>query len=141
MAGRRGPTQGLGGGSGESRLAFMKPFANHVVNPLLRPLAGHLPYFGVLTQRGRKTGRLYRHPINVLVRDGTYYVALTYGSEVNWLKNVEAAGWCEIRTRGRDVRLGEPEVFEDRNPAFVPSFARSILRLMGITRFVRLCPI
>jgi deazaflavin-dependent oxidoreductase (nitroreductase family) len=119
----------------------MRPFATHVANPIVRPLAGRLPFFGVLTQVGRKTGRVYRHPVNVLRRDGFYVIALTYGPEVNWVKNVVAAGGCEIRIRGRDVRLGQPEVFEDRNPRFAPLPARPILRLLGIRHFVRLRPV
>lgn len=135
------PSTKLGAGSGESRLAFMKPFANRVMNPLLRPLAGRLPFFALLTQVGRKTGRVYRHPVNLLEHDGEYIIALTYGSDVNWLKNVEAAGWCEIRTRGRTVRLGEPEVFEDPDLSFVPAAVRPLLRMLGFRRFVRFCPI
>jgi len=68
-----------------------------IVNPLTRLFAGHMPGFGLLTYHGRRTGRMYRTPINVWPRDGEYVFALTYGSDVQWVKNVLAAGECDIR--------------------------------------------
>ena len=126
---------------GASRLAFLRPFANHVFNPIMRPLAGRLPLFAVVTQVGRRSGIVRRNPVNVLVRDGAYVIALTYGHEVNWLLNVEAAGGCEIRTRGRVVRLGPPRIFEDASATFAPQPARMILRLAGIHEFAELRPV
>jgi hypothetical protein len=37
-------------------------------------------------------------------QDG-YVFALTYGPDTDWVKNVLAAGGCELRTRGRAIRL------------------------------------
>src|SRR3712207_25957 len=95
------------------RLAWIRPFTTRVVNPLSRRLAPWLPMFGVLTYRGRTSGRTYRTPMNVF-RHGDHYVfALTYGGQVQWVRNILAAGECELRTRGRDVHLVEPERFTD----------------------------
>jgi deazaflavin-dependent oxidoreductase (nitroreductase family) len=127
--------------AGGSRISFMKPFANHVANPFVRPLAGHLPMFAVITQVGRKSGVIRRNPVNVLKRDDAYIVALTYGSDVNWLKNVVAAEGCRIKTRGKEIQLGPPEVFEDRQARFAPQPARAILRLFGIHEFARMRPV
>ena len=78
--------------SGRTRLWAMRKFAIRVVNPVLRPVAGRLPGFGVLTYAGRKTGRTYLLPINVFHKGDRYLFVLTYGSEVQWVKNVLAAG-------------------------------------------------
>ena len=51
--------------------------------------------------------------MNVFRRGDSYVFALTYGADVNWVKNVVAAGECELRTGGRDMRLVEPELFVD----------------------------
>src|SRR5262245_46691810 len=96
-----------------TRLRFMRPFTKRVINPITRRVAGWLPGFAILTHVGRTSGRTYSIPINVF-RRGEYYVfALTYGSDVDWVKNIMAAGDCHLRTRGRDVHLVEPTLIVD----------------------------
>src|SRR5688500_20192792 len=92
------------------RLRFIRPFTVKVVNPITRRFAGSAPGFALLTHVGRKSGRTYRTPINVFRRGDHYVFALTYGSDGQWLKNIFAAGSVEMRTRGRDIRLVEPEL-------------------------------
>ena len=96
------------------------------VNPITRPVAKRLPAFAVLTHRGRKSGRTYRTPINVFRRGDDYFFFLTYGSDVNWVKNVLATGSCSIETRGRIVELVEPELITD--PELRPGAASRPLR-------------
>jgi hypothetical protein len=74
----------------------------------------------------------------VFRRGEHYYVALTYGSDVDWLKNVVAAGGCEIETRGRRIRLVQPELIEDGELRYLPPPARVIERLNGVTETVRM---
>ena len=45
-------------------------------------------------------GRLYQTPVNVFAAKDGYVFALTYGPDTDWVKNVLAAGGCELRTRG-----------------------------------------
>lgn len=120
------------------RLAIIKPFTTHVVNPLLRPFAGWLPGFALITHVGRKSGRLYRTPINVFRRGDHYVFALTYGSNVEWVKNIVAAGGCEMRTRNRDVHLTQPELIVDPELRLMPSFLRLIGRLNRVSEFLRM---
>jgi deazaflavin-dependent oxidoreductase (nitroreductase family) len=91
-----------------TRVWGFRPFANRYLNRLTRPLAKGLPGFAILTHRGRKTGRTYSTPINVFRRGDDYFFFLTYGSDVQWVKNVLANGSCSIETRGRIVELVEP---------------------------------
>jgi deazaflavin-dependent oxidoreductase (nitroreductase family) len=70
------------------------------LNRLTRHIAPWLPGLGVVVHRGRRSGRRYRTPVNVFpARDG-YLIALTYGPGTDWVKNVMAAGGCELETRG-----------------------------------------
>ncbi len=64
--------------------------------------------------------------------------ALTYGSDVQWVKNVLAAGGCELRTRGREVRLIDPELFVDPTRHLMPLPVRAILRLNHVSEFLRM---
>jgi deazaflavin-dependent oxidoreductase (nitroreductase family) len=122
-------------------MAFIRPFTVRVVNPLSRMVAGHLPLFGIVRHRGRRSGQLYRAPVNVF-RDGDdYVVALTYSSNVHWVQNVLAAGGCELETRGRVVLLTDPELFVDRQRRLMPFPVRQFLGLMNVTEFMRLRPV
>ena len=116
----------------------MRPFANQVVNPVTRRFAGQVPGFAILTCVGRTSGRVYKLPINVFRRGDRYTLALTYGSDVDWVKNVLAAGGCSIRERGRDVRLVEPELVRDSKLLPLPPAVRLIARLIGVTELLRM---
>jgi deazaflavin-dependent oxidoreductase (nitroreductase family) len=122
-----------------TRLHALRPFAVRYINPITRLFAGWLPGFALLTYSGRKSGRTYHTPINVL-RQGSHYVfALTYGSEDSqWVKNILAAGECRMRRMGRDVRLVEPELLVNPDPRLVPAPLRIFGRLARVTEFVRM---
>jgi deazaflavin-dependent oxidoreductase (nitroreductase family) len=121
-----------------TRISFLRPFTTRVFNPLSRRVAGWLPGFGILTYPGRKSGRRYRTPLNVFKVGNQYVFALTYGSEVNWVQNVLAAGGCELRTRGRDVRLVDPEMLVDPAGRLVPLPVRLFMRLNRVTEYLRM---
>ncbi len=116
----------------------MLPFTKRVVNPLTRLFAGWMPGFGLLTYSGRATGRVYHLPINVFRRGDQYVFALTYGSDSQWVKNVIAAGGCEIRIRSRNIRLVEPELIVDPEVELVPEpvrfFLKHVVRVTGLVR-------
>jgi deazaflavin-dependent oxidoreductase (nitroreductase family) len=114
--------------------AFNRRVTNHVTGPL----AGWLPGFGVVVHRGRRSQREYRSPVNVFQAPGGYVMALTYGADSDWVKNVLAAGGCDLETRGRTVHLTAPEIFHDEKRRHVPRPVRPILRLLGVTDFMRL---
>jgi deazaflavin-dependent oxidoreductase (nitroreductase family) len=116
----------------------LRPFAMRVINPLTRLFAGRIPGFGLLTCRGRSSGRTYRLPLNVFRRGEHYIFVLTYGSDSQWVKNVLAACGCQIRVRGRDVRLVEPELIVNPDWKLVPPPVRLIERLAGASAFLRM---
>jgi deazaflavin-dependent oxidoreductase (nitroreductase family) len=109
------------------------------INPITRPVASKLPTFGILTHRGRKSGRTYRIPVNVFRRGDDYFFFLTYGSDVQWVKNVLAAGSCSIETRGRVVELVEPELITDPDLRPAPPHVRFVeRRIAGATQYLRM---
>ncbi len=71
-------------------------FNRVVTNRISRPLAGWLPGFAVLVHRGRKSGAEYRTPLNAWLGEDDIIVALTYGRDTDWLKNLTAADGGEI---------------------------------------------
>ncbi|WP_043497867.1 nitroreductase family deazaflavin-dependent oxidoreductase [Georgenia sp. SUBG003] len=102
-----------------------------VLNPVMRLIAPHLPGFGLLTHVGRRSGRRYTIPVNVF-RDGEqgFRVALTYGRDAEWVRNVRAAGRCTLQTRGRVVELVEPRLVHDPWRSWAPVPVRQILGLI-----------
>jgi deazaflavin-dependent oxidoreductase (nitroreductase family) len=116
----------------------MRAFAIRFVNPVTRAVAGWLPWFGILGYRGRRSGRMYRTPLNVFRHGRSMVFALTYGGDVQWVKNVLAAGAADLRTRGRDHRLVEPEVFIDPDRRLMPFPVRQFLGLLRVNEFLRM---
>jgi deazaflavin-dependent oxidoreductase (nitroreductase family) len=108
------------------------------LNRITRHVATRLPGFGVIVHRGRKTGRLYRTPVNVFARPGGYSVALTYGTDSEWLRNVLAAGACVLETGGRRIELVHPRVVHDPTRRPVPPPVRLILGLLNVSHFLEL---
>jgi len=124
---------------GRTRMWRFRHVATRYVNPVTRRAAGRLPAFGVLTHRGRKTGRTYQTPINVFRRGDAYFFFLTYGSDAQWVKNVLAAGSCSLRTGGRVVELVEPELITDPELRPAPPLVRFVEgRIAGVTQYLRM---
>jgi deazaflavin-dependent oxidoreductase (nitroreductase family) len=121
-----------------TRLWGFRRIATRYVNPFTRLFAGWMPGFGILVHRGRRTGRPYRIPINVFRRGDDFVFFLTYGADVEWVKNVFAAGTCTLRTRRRDVTLVGPELITDPERRLAPLPARAVGRLLGASKFVRM---
>jgi deazaflavin-dependent oxidoreductase (nitroreductase family) len=107
-----------------------------VTNHLTRPLARWLPGFGVVIHTGRKSKRRYETPVNLFRTADGYLIALTYGAESDWVRNVIAAGGCEVITRGRRKRLTSPEIHHDERQQLVPRPLRPILRLLRVIDFM-----
>jgi deazaflavin-dependent oxidoreductase (nitroreductase family) len=56
-------------------------------------------YRRILTVSGRKTGKSYSTPVDVMERDGHLWLVAPYG-QVNWVKNARVAGVVTLK-RGR----------------------------------------
>jgi deazaflavin-dependent oxidoreductase (nitroreductase family) len=111
-----------------------------VTNPIVRRVAGRLPGFAIVTHVGRRSGRTYRTPVNLFRADERYVIALTYGSASQWVRNVLAAGECDVETRGERVRLVGPELRHDPERTLVPPAVRRILGVANVNDFMILRP-
>jgi len=109
-----------------------------VTNRITSLFAGWLPGFGILTHVGRKSGKVYRTPVNVFRASNGFIIALTYSSESEWVKNVLAACSCELQTLGRKYQLVAPNVVLDTTRRRFPVPVRVILRLVGADEYMEL---
>jgi deazaflavin-dependent oxidoreductase (nitroreductase family) len=117
---------------------WLAQFNRGITNRITRPFAGWLPGFGVVIHRGRRSGRVYRTPVNIFRSGDGYVIALTYGRDRDWVNNVLAAGSCEVQTRGRTLHLTDPRIVRDENRTPVPWTVRPILKALGVTQFMEL---
>jgi len=113
-------------------------FNRLVTNPVLGPVARRLPGFAIVSHIGRRSGHVYRTPVNLFRAEDRYVIALTYGSDSQWVRNVLAAGAVDIETRGQRLHLVEPEVVHDAQRSLVPKPVRRILRLANVSEFMLL---
>lgn len=106
------------------------------LNRISRHVAPWMPGFGLVVHRGRRSGREYQTPVTVFPADDGFVIALTYGVNTDWVKNVRAAGGCELRTRGRVLRVGSPRVYHDETRRGIRPLERQVLRLLGVADFL-----
>jgi deazaflavin-dependent oxidoreductase (nitroreductase family) len=107
-------------------------------NRITSLFAGWLRGFGILTHVGRKSGKVYRTPINVFRTPTGFVIALTYSSESEWVKNVLAAGGCELKTVGKNYSLSAPKVVRDRTRRRFPIPVRLVLTVVGAEEYMEL---
>lgn len=113
-------------------------FNKRVTNRVLRHLVGIGP-FAELEHLGRRSGTPFRVVLMAFRRDDVVTIALTYGPDVDWLKNLRAAGGGRLRL-GRDLLiLGAPRPLTTADGmSRMPWLPRHILPLAGCEDFVEL---
>jgi len=120
------------------RKRWVAGFNLAVTNRITSRFADRMPGFGILTHVGRKSGRVYHTPVNVFRAPDGFFIALTYGRESEWVKNVVAAGGCQLETRGVVYQLIRPTIVSDRTRRRFPPIVRTILAIIGANDFMQL---
>jgi deazaflavin-dependent oxidoreductase (nitroreductase family) len=108
------------------------------LNRVTKRIAPWMPGLGVVVHRGRRSGSVYQTPVNVFATKDGYVLALTYGPDTDWVKNVLAEGGCELRTGGRVIRLTSPRLFHDEARRDIRPLQRQVLRVIGVADFLSL---
>jgi deazaflavin-dependent oxidoreductase (nitroreductase family) len=84
---------------------------NKLINNRIQGVYAWLvPPWAVILHRGRRSGRGYRTPVLAFKRDRTMIVALLYGEESDWLRNLRAAGGGRVVRAGETFSVGPPRV-------------------------------
>ena len=115
-------------------------FLKHGLNRLTRRMArGSVGPFALVRHVGRRSGKLYETPIIVRPASDGFVAELTYGPEVDWYKNVQAAGGCTVVWRGQDYVVGRLEALDpDSGLAAFSAVQRLILRVIKPQHFLKL---
>ena len=111
-------------------------FNRVVTNRITGPFAARLPGFAIVHHVGRRSGREHSNPVNLFHHGDRCVIALTYGADSQWVRNVMSAGEVRVRTRGRTIHLIEPEIVHDPSRSYVPAPVRPILGALGVSDFM-----
>jgi deazaflavin-dependent oxidoreductase (nitroreductase family) len=93
--------------------------------------------YSIVRHVGRTSGRQYRNPVSAYPLGDGFVIAVLYGTESNWVRNVMAAGGFTLQTKGRDYQLEGPEIITPARalPAY-PALYRRKMRSRNIQDFV-----
>lgn len=118
--------------------AIVSRFNKHVLNRATRRLVGLGPFVEI-EHVGRRTGRVFRTVIFAFRKADRVTIALTYGPDVDWLKNVRAAGGCRMHLGRRLLTLGPPTPLPPREGLDrMPHGPRELLPVLRAHDFVEL---
>lgn len=88
----------------------------YVTNPIQRLWAPRIPNYAIVEHIGRKSGRTYQTPVMLLIEGDTLSIALNYGTNSDWVRNIQSAGTADIIHRGRRYRMSEPRITPPESP-------------------------
>ena len=118
-------------------------FLRHVnrvfTNRLMGPLARFVPPLAIVHHVGRKSGKRYQTPVVAFQSATGFVVPMTYGRDVDWGRNLIAAGGGAVEQFGRRHELRNPRIVGIAE-AFphLPPIVRNGLRLADFPGYVLL---
>jgi deazaflavin-dependent oxidoreductase (nitroreductase family) len=118
----------------------VRQFNKRTFNPWILQSAGTARSpFAVVGHIGRRSGRTYATPVIVRRAKDGFAFALTYGPEVDWYRNILAAGSCTLGWGGKTYVLEHPEPMSaEAGVLAFPFPLRWVLKLNRIRHFFRM---
>ncbi len=118
-----------------NRIRFInKRFTNRIM--ILIAGKRHSP-IALLRHTGWKSGKKYEIPIMVEPTANGFIFALTYGTGVDWYRNIAATNAAELRWKGGEYHLSNQRKVEaDKGREAFGRFKGAILRKAGVNDFI-----
>jgi deazaflavin-dependent oxidoreductase (nitroreductase family) len=126
--------------AGTAEPDWRRRFVTHRFNPVVTRLGlagGRISPWATLEHVGRVSGTVYRTPVLPKVSGDHAWIPLPYGTDVQWLRNVQAAGHCRLQVHETTYDLDEPAVVEPDERPDLPKMLRRRLAARGY-RYLRL---
>jgi deazaflavin-dependent oxidoreductase (nitroreductase family) len=122
----------------------MRPMTK-MLNPVIVKLAGrrHFHLAAQIRHTGRRSGRTYTTPVSARRSGDMVVIALTFGNQSDWSRNVRSAGGGTVRIDGEDYDVTQPEVMsrQEAKPLVQAAFSpldRAGFRMLGIKQVMTL---
>ena len=111
-----------------------KRFTNRFIEPVVR----RFKHYTVVHHVGRISGKKYRTPVYAFAGPGHWFIALTYGPEADWVRNVMAGGGS-LRFASTDQEIVAMTIVgRDEAWLHLPRLVRVFLRLLRVRDFARI---
>lgn len=116
---------------------FMRRVNRVFTNPLLGTIAWIVPPMAIVHHVGRRSGKQYRAPVVAFQTASGFIIPMTYGTDVDWGRNLLAAGGGEVEQLGRRYKLRKPRIIGSESAyRYLPAGVGSVLRAANLPGYV-----
>ena len=93
-------------------LGLIKRFNKYVLNPVMLQFSGRSGPSAIVHHLGRRSGTPYATPVIAHQTHQDVIIPLPYGTEVDWLRNLRAAGQAVVDLEGRSLQVNGPVIVD-----------------------------
>ena len=106
-------------------------FNKHVTNKFFLLFAGRLAPFSIVHHTGRRSSKGYRPPVLAIPTESGFVIALTYGRNVDWAKNLLASDNGLLEYKGEKIPIHGIRVtdYEEHKTLFPSWIQRSFKKI------------
>lgn len=121
-------------------IGWLTWYHKHVTNPVwVRFFAGRSTNSALLHHVGRKSGKAFVTPLTAHKSEDTIIIPMPYGTETDWLRNLQAAGQGVVELDHLSYSVDEPEVVPvDEVMALLSPMVARIVQLHETEKALRL---
>lgn len=111
-----------------------------LTNPRVMRTAGNAgTQTSVIEHVGRRSGKTYETPVDIIETTTRLLIALPYGARTDWLRNVLAAGSATVVSGGERIPVERPAVVATTDvEELIPVRTLRTLRLFGVSECLSL---
>lgn len=111
-----------------------------LTNPRVMRTAGNAgTQTSVIEHVGRRSGKTYETPVDLIETTTRLLIALPYGARTDWLRNVLAAGSATVVSGGERISVERPAVVATADvEELIPVRTLRTLRLFGVSQCLSL---
>src|SRR5215207_10819378 len=111
----------------------MRSLNKKIFNPVVLKFAGssHSP-ISIIRHVGRRSGKIYLTPVIAQSLSNGFVFILPYGNEVDWYRNILAAGQATVVWRGKECPIDNPKsLVGSADLQALPPILSAIIGIMG----------
>ncbi|NIM95849.1 MAG: nitroreductase [Anaerolineales bacterium] len=119
---------------------IIRQFNKYIFNPIILALVrrGKGP-FSAVRHKGRCSDREYTTPVLATYIGNDIIVPLSYGEHVDWLRNVQARGSCEIHWKREVMVAVDPRIIDAETALLMlPDDRRALFQRFDVDKFLLL---